>query len=96
MRAVIAALGGESWQPPRFLPVRAGFHYRKKAGRIEFLRVSLSDGSDGPIATRYPIEGAGIISSLTGTDGLIRLPFDCEGVSEGDRLDYLPFAATYG
>ena len=96
VRAVIAALGGENWQAPRFLPVRAGFRYRKKAGRIEFLRVSLTDGSDGPIATRYPIEGAGIISSLTATDGLVRLPLDCEGVAPGDRLEYLPFAATYG
>ncbi|MCA3565217.1 MAG: molybdopterin molybdotransferase MoeA [Methylocystis sp.] len=96
VRAVIAALAGENWQPPRFLPVRAGFRYRKKRGRIEFLRVSLTDGAAGPIAARYPIEGAGIISSLTGTDGLVRLSFDCEGVSEGDRLDYLPFAAMLG
>jgi molybdopterin molybdotransferase len=96
VRAVIAALGGEKWEPPRFLPVRAGFRHRKKTGRIEFLRVSLADGPDGPVATRYPIEGAGIISSLTGTDGLVRLPLDLEAVAEGDRVEFLPFSSVLG
>ncbi len=96
VRAVIAALGGEAWEAPRWLPVRAGFNYGKKTGRIEFLRVSLADGPDGPVATRYPIEGAGIISSLTGTDGLVRLPLDMTGVAQGDRVTFLPFSAVLG
>lgn len=94
VRGVVAALGGEDFSPPRFLSVRSGFCYRKKAGREEFLRVALSDGPGGPIATRYPIEGAGIISSLTATDGLVRLPFDLTAVAEGDPIDFLPFAAA--
>jgi molybdopterin molybdotransferase len=96
VRAVLAALGGEAWTPPRYLPARSGFSYRKKAGRIEFLRVSLTDSDRGPVAIRYPIEGAGIISSLTDTDGLARLPLDLTSVAEGDRLEYLPFAAMLG
>jgi molybdopterin molybdotransferase len=93
VRAVIAALGGEDWTPPRFLPARAGFRHRKKGGRIEFLRVSLAEGA---VATRYPIEGAGIISSLTGTDGLVRLPLDMTSVAEGEAVEYLPFSAMLG
>jgi molybdopterin molybdotransferase len=93
VRAVVAALGGEDWRPPRFMPVRAGFRHRKKSGRIEFLRVSLSNGREGPVATRYPVEGAGIISSLTATDGLVRLPLDLTEVAQGDALEYLPFSA---
>ncbi len=96
VRAVIAALAGERWQPPRFLPVTAGFQYRKKTGRIEFLRVTLEDGSDGAVAQRYPIEGAGIISSLTATDGLVRLPLDLTGVDAGDQVQFLPFSAVLG
>jgi molybdopterin biosynthesis enzyme len=42
------------------------------------------------------VEGAGIISSLTATDGLVRLPLDATDVEEGDPLDYLPFSATLG
>jgi molybdopterin molybdotransferase len=93
VRAVIAALAGEAYAPPRFLPVTAGFDHAKKTGRIEFLRVSLSDGPEGPVASRYPVEGAGIISSLAAADGIARLPLESKGVSTGDRLDFLPFAA---
>jgi molybdopterin molybdotransferase len=93
IRAVIAALGGERWRPPQFFTVQAGFSHRKKAGRIEFLRVSLARAQDTPIARRYPVEGAGIISSLTATDGLIRLPLDLTSVREGDLVDFLPFPA---
>ncbi len=94
VRAVIAALGGESFAPPRFLPVISGFDHAKKAGRIEFLRVSLTDGPEGPVAIRYPVEGAGIISSLAAADGIARLPLDSRGVRTGERLEFLPFAAV--
>jgi molybdopterin molybdotransferase len=90
VRAVIAALGGETWTPPRFLPVQSGFRHKKKTGRIEFLRVSLDEKLR---AKRYPVEGAGIISSLTGTDGLVRLPLDLTAVEEGEALEFLPFSA---
>jgi molybdopterin molybdotransferase len=93
VRPLIAALAGERWRPPVWLTVAAGFRQRKKAGRAEFVRVSLEPGEDLPIATRYPIEGAGIISSLTATDGLVRLDDGITAVSAGDRLPYLPFAA---
>jgi molybdopterin molybdotransferase len=96
VRALIAALGGEAWQAPRWLPVKAGFAYTKKPGRIEFLRVSLTDSAEGLIATRYPIEGAGIISSLTGTDGLVRLPLDATRIAEGDALEFAPFSSLLG
>ncbi len=96
IRAVIAALAGERWMPPAFLPVTSGFHYKKKTGRIEFLRVSLSNANGQSTVTRFPIEGAGIISSLTATDGLVSLPLDCTGISAGDKLDYVPFSAMLG
>ena len=93
VRALIAALAGQAYAPPRFLPVAAGFDHKKKPGRIEFLRVFVADGPDGPVASRYPVEGAGIISSLAAADGIVRLPLDSKGVKAGERIDYLPFAA---
>jgi molybdopterin molybdotransferase len=94
VRAVIAALSGEAYQKPQFLPVRAGFSHRKKTGRIEFMRVSLVDTEDGLVAQKFPIEGAGIISSLTATTGLVRLPYDMTDFEQGAFLDYLPFSAS--
>jgi molybdopterin molybdotransferase len=96
VRAVIAALRGEVYRKPQFLPVRAGFAHAKKTGRIEFLRVSLEERQNGLVAIKHPIEGAGIISSLCATDGLVRLPLDMTDFSEGTQLDYLPFSAMLG
>jgi molybdopterin molybdotransferase len=93
-RPLIARLSGETYVPPLPLPVRAGFPYRKKEGRREYVRVRLDAQEDGqPIARKHPREGAGIITSLTETDGLVCLPEEVTRVAEGDRLGFLPFAA---
>lgn len=81
--------------PPRIwpLPVRLAFAYRKKAGRREFVRVSLGTGSDGvPVAAKHPRDGAGVITSLTGTDGLVALSEDLTDVPAGAIVPFTPFA----
>jgi molybdopterin molybdotransferase len=92
-RPLIARLSGETYAPPSPLPVRAGFAYRKKEGRREYVRVQLGPEADGlPVASKHPREGAGIITSLTEADGLVCLPEEVVRVAEGDRLGFLPFA----
>jgi molybdopterin molybdotransferase len=92
VRPLIAALAGEDWRRPKPLPVCAGFAYRKKTGRREFVRVRLEQGYGGmPIARKHPQDGAGVITSLTVSDGLIELPEDVTRVTEGDVVGYLPF-----
>ena len=39
-------------------------------------------------------KGAGVLSSLTGADGLIEIPVDNEGVAVGDYLSFIPFRET--
>ncbi|MCC7283962.1 MAG: molybdopterin molybdotransferase MoeA, partial [Acetobacteraceae bacterium] len=73
VRPLLAALAGAAWLPPRPMPVESGFAYRKKEGRREYLRVSLRDAPGGPVAGKWPQDGAGVITSLTGTDGLLEL-----------------------
>jgi molybdopterin molybdotransferase len=94
VRAVIAALAGENYKAPSTFKVRSGFTARKKTGREEYLRVTLEETPAGLVAKRYPIEGAGIISSLTESSGLARLPLDTTAVSEGDPVDFMPFSAV--
>ena len=36
-------------------------------------------------------KGAGVISSLTGADGLVEIPIDSENVLKGDYLKFYPF-----
>ena len=59
------------------LPVRAAFAYKKKKDRREYVRVALRRAADGEIeAVKHPQDGAGVITSLTETDGLLEFPED--------------------
>jgi molybdopterin molybdotransferase len=93
VRPLLARLGGALYEPPLPWPVRAGFPYRKKAGRREFVRVSLARTADGGLeARKFPRDGAGVLTSLTESDGLVELPDDATGITPGDMLAYYPHA----
>jgi molybdopterin molybdotransferase len=92
-RVLVARLAGEAYAPPEALPVRAGFSYRKKEGRREYVRVRLEREADGTVVARkHPREGAGVITSLTETDGLAVLPGSLTSLAAGDSVDFLPYA----
>lgn len=93
VRPLLAALAGEAWVPPRRMKVRLGFTHRKKAGRREFLRASLRADADGWVAEKWPTDGAGVITSLTGTDGLLELPEAATRLEAGDLAGFLDYAA---
>ena len=92
VRPVVLALAGASPEPLVALPVRAEFTYRKKKGRREYVRTSLHMSPDGPSAQKFPREGAGLLSSLCETDGLVELGEEVERVSPGDSVAFLPYA----
>src|SRR3569623_181026 len=94
VQPAIFALSGTSFTPPVPLRVRAEFDYRKKAGRREYIRVTLKQGSDGShAAVKFPREGAGLLSSLVQTDGLVELGEDVSSVKPGDMLNFLPYSS---
>jgi molybdopterin molybdotransferase len=94
VQPAILALAGTSFTPPVPLRVRAEFDYRKKAGRREYIRVTLKRGSDGFYeAVKFPREGAGLLSSLVQTDGLAELGEDVSSVKPGDMLNFLPYSS---
>ena len=79
------------------LPVRAAFGYRKKLGRREYVRVALRAGADGTIeAVKHHQEGAGVITSLTETDGLVELPESVTAIEPGAMVGFIPYAALVG
>ncbi|RED54318.1 gephyrin-like molybdotransferase Glp [Aestuariispira insulae] len=92
-RAVIFGLSGRAQTAmPRF-KAPAGFDYKKKEGRREFIRARLvRDAHDQVIAVhRYGGSGAAILSSLSGADGFIDLSEEITHVKEGDMVRFLPF-----
>jgi len=75
------------------IPVRAAFAYRKKSGRREYVRVSLRRAEDGALeAVKFPREGAGLLSSLVDTDGLVELGEAVTKVEPGERVGFLGYA----
>jgi molybdopterin molybdotransferase len=92
VRPLLAALSGETPEPARALGVIADFDYRKKKGRREYVRVSLvHDQSSGTLARKYPVDGAGVLTSLTATDGLVELTEDITQVQPGDRVNFIDY-----
>ena len=91
-RPVVLLLSGRTDISPTHFRVHAGFDHRKKLGRREWVRVRLERGADGVLeAVKYPVGGAGILTSMVEADGLVELPEDQGPVSKGAMVDYLPF-----
>jgi molybdopterin molybdotransferase len=94
-RPLIAALGGEVLRPIPRLAASADFSYRKKRDRREYVRVRLHAEGGGLRATRFPRDGAGILTSLTESDALAELPEDMTDLAPGEPIACLPLAALY-
>jgi len=92
-RPLLAKLAGRSLQPVPAYPVIADFDYRKKPGRREYVRVTITVGDGLPHAGRFPRDGAGILSSVVASDGLLVLGESIEGIQAGDRLPFVPWTA---
>jgi molybdopterin molybdotransferase len=91
-RPLILKLGGARATPPRLFPVKAGFAYRKKPGRREYLRASLQREGDNIIAVRFPKDGAGILSSIVQSEGLVIIDETTSDLAPGAAVDFLPFS----
>ena len=75
------------------MPVRAAFSYKKKIARREYVRVSLRKADDGVLeALKFPREGAGLLSSLVDTDGLVELGEEITQVQPGQMVGFLGYA----
>lgn len=94
---VAPTLAALSARPQRRLVpvlVRAGFSYRKKLGRREYVRANLRYAADGvPEAIKFARDGAGLLSSLVNTDGLVELNEQVTDIAPGDMVSFLAYDA---
>ena len=76
------------------MPARAAFSYKKRKGRREYVRVALRAAADGTIeAVKHAQDGAGVLTSLTETDGLAELAEDVTTVEPGSTIGFLSYAS---
>jgi molybdopterin molybdotransferase len=92
-RPMILKLMGARDLNPTVFRVRAGFDYKKKKDRREWVRARLVTGPGGVLtAEKYPHDGAGILSSMVEADGLVELPEELLHLAPGAEVDFLPFS----
>ncbi len=79
------------WCRCRFARLSA---YKKKIARREYVRVNLRRAADGALeAAKFPREGAGLLSSLVDTDGLVELGEEITLVEPGQSVGFLGYAS---
>jgi len=94
VRPTVLALAGATQQHLIPMPVRAAFSYKKKIARREYVRVNLRRGENGVLeAVKFPREGAGLLSSLVDTDGLVELGEEITQVEPGQTVGFLDYAS---
>jgi molybdopterin molybdotransferase len=91
VRPLLARLGGAIFQPLVPQQVRSTFKSKKRLGRREYIRVSISRAADGVLeARKFPKEGAGLLTSLTESDGLAELGDNVKSTVPGDMIAFYP------
>jgi molybdopterin molybdotransferase len=94
VRPAVLALAGAEQHRLVPMPVRAAFSYKKKIARREYVRVNLRKGENGALeAHKFPREGAGLLSSLVDTDGLVELGEEITQVQPGQIVGFLSYAS---
>ncbi len=83
----LRVMAGGGWQTPSTVMVPAAFAKSKKAGRREYLRARLENGS----AQIFSSEGSGRVSGLSWATGLVVLDDAAQTVNPGDMVTFLPF-----
>lgn len=90
-------LGGGKPKPPLRFPVTCGFDAKHKLGRTDFIRVTLArptppaKNQDLPVAIPHGRFGAGVLTSVTGADGLLEISDNHGDVKTGDICQFIAF-----
>jgi len=97
VRPLLLRLSGALPEPLVAMPARATFSYKKRKGRREYVRVALRAAADGIIeAVKHEQDGAGVLTSLTETDGLAELGEDVTDIEPGATIGFLSYAVLLG
>jgi molybdopterin molybdotransferase len=91
-RPLILRLSGAEPRPPRLYKLRADFEHKKKAGRREWVRAFIADDGGTAVLRKFPRQGAGILTSVVESDGLVELPENLTHLEPGETVDFLPFS----
>jgi molybdopterin molybdotransferase len=91
-RPMVARLmGAARTELPRY-PVEAGFAFKHKPGRREYLRARLAHMDGRLVAAKFPSDGSGVLTSMSWSDGLVDISEDRGDIEPGEMVDFLSYA----
>ena len=91
-RPVLLRMGGRADLAPMRYQVPLAGAIKKKTGRREWVRGVLVRGSNGRLSVeKFPLGGAGILTSMVAAHGLIELPEEQGNQDVGALVDFIPF-----
>ena len=88
---LLSCMVGNKKNYPYFFKVKSNFNMDKKFGREEYLRGKINIKNEAIYVDKFNTEGAGILTSVSWSDGLIRLAPQMRYVRKGDILDFMPY-----
>mgnify|MGYP001192472709 FL=1 len=91
IKPLLIKLAGGVDLEPLVVKIPSGFEHKKRKGRAEYLRAKIISKKNGDYLAIHGRKGAGVISSLTGADGIVEIPMDYETVNVGQLLKFYPF-----
>ena len=91
IKPLLIKLAGGVDLEPLVVKIPSGFEHKKRKGRAEYLRAKIISKDNGDFLKIHGRKGAGVISSLTGADGIVEIPMDYETVNVGQLLKFYPF-----
>jgi len=92
VRPALQRMMGCTAPPPVLLKARSRQALRKKPGRTEYQRGSVSTGPDGTLWVDVAAnQGSGVLRSMVEANGLVVLHHDQSAVAAGDPVDVMMF-----
>jgi len=89
---ILNCMHGLISKKPDFFLVKSNFNMMKKYGREEYLRGKLIRKKNELFVNKYSTEGAGILSSVVWSDGLIKLNAETKQIKINDYLQFFPYS----
>ena len=91
IKPLLIKLSGGIDLEPLEIKLPSGFEHNKRIGRAEYLRAKIVNDGKDTVINLHGRKGAGVISSLTGADGIVEIPLEYESINKGDLLTFFPF-----
>ena len=93
LRPSLGRVAGEiNWFEPLSFKVISAFKKTKKVGRTEFLRARLEKNNTVSV---FPYEGSGRLTSLSWSNGLVKLEDKTSTIVIGDEVTFIPYSSFY-